>query len=321
MTIFGSQLPRGLGKFVDSAEQIEVVVDMHTRILVEVNWQSDHEAPVLIIIHGLGGDARRSYVLGTADKAWRSGFTVVRMNMRNSGGTEAWTPTLYHAGLTDDLEATVNWLSRVAPGVPLVYCGYSLGGSVTLNALAKWGKRLPEGSAGTVVVSVPMDLHAADVELGRAGINRLYVKYFLRRFQNIWGAKHAVYPDLYPRNGLKEVSTIRDFDEKWTGPNFGYSGADEYYSAAQMVGKLQDVHLRGLVVHAEDDPFVPLTQQAHAALAEHSNLRLLLSEMGGHVGFLGRSPNAEPSGWRDFDRWWAENRVVHAATQFLRMGE
>ena len=98
MTIFGSQLSRGLGEFAAAAEQVEVPVDARTRILAEVNWQADRGAPVLIIVHGLGGDARRSYVLGTADKAWRSGFSVVRMNMRNSAGTEAWTPTLYNAG-------------------------------------------------------------------------------------------------------------------------------------------------------------------------------------------------------------------------------
>ena len=319
MTIFGSQLSRGLGKFVDSAERVEVTVDARTRILIEVNWQPDREAPVLIIVHGLGGDAQRSYVLGTADKAWRSGFTVVRMNMRNSGGTEAWTPTLYNAGLTEDLEATVTWLSRVVPGVPLVYCGFSLGGSVTLNTLAKWGKRLPEGSVGTAVVSVPFDLHAADVELRRPGLNRVYVRYFLRSFRAIWKAKHAAYPDIYPLDGLKTVRTVRDFDEQWTGPNFGYSGADEYYSAAQAVGKLQDIHLPGLVVHAEDDPFVPLTEQARTALADHPTLKLMLSDKGGHVGFLARRPKPEPDGWRDLDGWWAENRVVHAATQFLRM--
>ena len=319
MTIFGSQLSRGLGEFAAAAEQVEVPVDARTRILAEVNWQADRGAPVLIIVHGLGGDARRSYVLGTADKAWRSGFSVVRMNMRNSAGTEAWTPTLYNAGLTEDLEATVHWLGRTVPGVPLVYCGYSLGGSVTLNTLAKWGERLPEGSAGTVVVSVPLDLHAADLALRRPGINRLYVKYFLRSFRAMWKAKHAAYPELYPVDGLATVRSVRDFDEQWTGPNFGYSGADEYYSAAQAVDKLDQIALPGLVVHAEDDPFVPLTQQARLALADHRTLELLLSDKGGHVGFLARRPQAEADGWRDLDGRWAENRVVQAATQFLRM--
>lgn len=319
MTIFGSQLSRGLKAFVEAAERVEIPVDARTRILCEVNWQPDRQAPVLIVIHGLGGDARRSYVLGTAEKAWRSGFSVVRMNMRNSGGTETWTPTLYNAGLTEDLEATVHWLGRTVPGVPLVYAGYSLGGSVVLNTLAKWGARLPEGSAGVAVVSVPWDLHAADVALRRPGINRLYVKYFMRSFRKMWKVKHAHYPEIYPEDGLKGVRTVRDFDEQWTGPSFGYSGADDYYTQAQAVSKLDRIHLPGLVVHAEDDPFVPLTVETRTALVDHPLLELLLSDHGGHVGFLSRRPAAEPDGWRDLDGWWAENRVVQAATQCLRM--
>ena len=64
---------------------------------------------------------------------------------------------------------------------------------------------------------------------------------------------------------------------------------------------------------------VPLTQQARLALADHPTLELLLSDKGGHVGFLARRPQAEADGWRDLDGRWAENRVVQAATQFLRM--
>ncbi len=321
MTIFGSQLSRGLGKFMDAAEKVEVTVDARTRILCEVNWQPDRFAPVLIVIHGRGGDARRSYMVGTAEKAWRSGFSVVRMNMRNSSNTEAWTPTLYNAGLTEDLEATVTWLWRTVPGVPLIFSGFSLGGSVTLNTLAKWGDALPEGSAGTAVVSVPLDLHEADVALRRRGINQLYVKYFMRGFHRMWKHKHAAYPELYPADGLRGVRSVRDFDEKWTGPNFGYTGAEDYYTAASSGSKLEQVKLPGLVVHAEDDPFVPLTIPVRQALADHPRLELLLSDHGGHVGFLSRRPARQADGWRDLDGWWAENRIVQAATQLLRMGE
>lgn len=318
MTIVGSQWGRGLKDFAAQAEAFEVRVSEHTRILVEANWQPQGDAPVLVLVHGLGGDARRSYMLGTAEKAFRRGFHVVRMNMRNSAGTGAWTPTLYNAGLTEDLLATTGWVTERLPSQPIVLGGFSLGGSVILNTLAEWGSAYPQDLRGAVVVSVPFDLHIADVALRRGGMNRLYVKYFMRGFRRLWLEKHAAFPELYPQDGLHGVRTVRDFDEKWTGPSFGYASADDYYASASAIAKLNAIHAPVLAVHAADDPFVPLPEQARAQIENHASCQLLWSRHGGHVGFLARRA-ASNSVWQDADRWWAENRVVQAAHEWVRM--
>ena len=39
---------------------------------------------------------------GLAEKAFAAGFNVVRLNMRNCGGTEHLSHGLYHSGLTAD---------------------------------------------------------------------------------------------------------------------------------------------------------------------------------------------------------------------------
>ena len=45
-------------------------------------------------------------------QALASGCNIVRMNMRNCGGTEALTPTLYHSGLSGDVLAVMRLLHR-----------------------------------------------------------------------------------------------------------------------------------------------------------------------------------------------------------------
>ena len=57
----------------------------------------------LMIVHGLEGSSDSQYVIGTGSKAWQRGWNVVRMNIRNCGGTEKLTPTLYHSGLSEDI--------------------------------------------------------------------------------------------------------------------------------------------------------------------------------------------------------------------------
>ena len=67
-----------------------------------------------------------------------------------------------------------------------------------------------------------------------------------------------------------------------------------------------------LLIHATDDPFVPITDRVREAAARNPLVRLIETPQGGHVGWvaadLGRDAVAE-------DRHWVENRVV----DFLRL--
>ncbi len=64
----------------------------------------------LIIVHGLEGSSNSQYVIGTGSKAWVAGMNVVRMNMRNCGGTEKLGPTLYNSSMSADVAAVARTL-------------------------------------------------------------------------------------------------------------------------------------------------------------------------------------------------------------------
>src|SRR5207244_2358937 len=98
------------------------------------NWQPDRQgALTVVLVHGLEGSTESQYILGTANKAWAAGMNVVRMNMRNCGGTHRLGPTLYHSGLSGDVGAVMraliadDGLSRVA------VAGFSMGGNLVLK--------------------------------------------------------------------------------------------------------------------------------------------------------------------------------------------
>ena len=71
---------------------------------------SPRGALTVILLHGLEGSSDSHYMRGMAEKAWRRGFNVVRLNQRNCGGTEHLTPGLYHSGLTADPLAVMRLL-------------------------------------------------------------------------------------------------------------------------------------------------------------------------------------------------------------------
>ena len=73
--------------------------------------------------------------------------------------------------------------------------------------------------------------------------------------------------------------------------------------------------LRGptLIVASRDDPLVPIAGFEGANRPDPgSAVRLLVTEKGGHVAFIGQRIARGPD-WTDLDRQWAENRIVQFA--------
>src|SRR5207253_9964717 len=102
-------------------------VESGSQVLARCRWQPDRtEHPTLLIWHGMEGSTASSYMLSAADKAFRAGFNVVRVNFRNCGGTEHLSPTLYHGGLTSDLRAVIEELIARDRLSQIYLAGFSL---------------------------------------------------------------------------------------------------------------------------------------------------------------------------------------------------
>src|SRR5438067_12081389 len=126
-TIAGWALPRRI--FLPAPEDRLFSVAPDAQVLCRCHWQRDPERRLtLIVVHGLEGSSESRYVIGTANKAWAAGLNVVRMNMRNCGGTEKLGPTLYHSGLSADVAAVVKTLISQDQLPRIALAGFSMGG-------------------------------------------------------------------------------------------------------------------------------------------------------------------------------------------------
>jgi len=305
-TVFGSLRPlrRGL---LDERRHYEprlVEVEPGARVLLHCRWQAERRsAPTLVILHGLEGSTESPYVLGTGQKAFRAGFNVVAVNMRTCGGTEHLTPTLYHSGLTGDIDRVVRELSE-AEGLPRVYvAGYSMSGNMVLKLAADYGAQAPAALRGVAAVSPSVDLDACAREIERRA-NRVYLASFMRGLRGRMRRKAALHPERYDVRGLRRVRTIRQFDERFTAPHAGYRDASDYYARASSLPHIGRIRTPALVLHAEDDPIIPGHSFRDASFAANPDVLLVVTPAGGHVGFLADAAGTDP------DRRWAESRVV-----------
>jgi len=309
MTIAGAMLPRPLGPFSELAMKEWLQVDEETSILLELNVQPDRTRPLLVMVHGLSGSSQSPYMLGVAQKAFLQGWSVIRVNIRNCGGSEKRTPTLYHAALTDDVEAAFNYIEKEFPFSPIALCGYSLGGSLIAHTVAKWGKAPPVNLKSMVCVSTPFNLVSTSRTMHKGFMNRMYMKKFLLGFMKSMRNKAAEYPELYPQDAAHGYDDFYSFDKQWTAPAFGFDGASDYYDKASAFHVLPQIEVPTLVIHSEDDPLVPYCEPTRQAVEANPKIRLLLAKHGGHCGFFGASA-ATSLTWTDIDRWWAENRLI-----------
>lgn len=278
-------------------------IEPGVQLLGYCRWRDarlDH--PTLIVVHGLEGSSDARYMLGTAAKALRVGFNTIRLNLRNCGNTEHLTPTLYNSGMSGDLLAVVNELIERDNLRNIFLVGYSMSGNIVLKLAGENGHKLADKISGVCAVSPSVDLSACAAAIERRD-NWLYQKSFMRSLHRRIKQKEKLYPDLYDATDIRLIRTIREFDERYTAADGGYKNADDYYARASALPLIKDIRIPTLIVHAQDDPFIPFDSLQHPSIAANPNVVLLSPEHGGHLGFVGADTNGE-------DRFWSENRVV-----------
>ena len=281
------------------------------RVLAHCHWQPDRLArPTLLVLHGLEGSSEAHYVRGIAQKAVDAGFNVIRLNQRNCGGTEHLCDTLYHSGLTSDPVAVLRELMEADGLRALAVAGYSLGGNLALKLAGEFGNACPPGLQAIAAVSPVMDLERCVRALERPA-NAVYQWNFVRNLKARLRRKAMLFPDRFPVAPLARVRTVRDFDEAYTAPHFGFAGASDYYYRASALRVVDRIRVPTLILSAEDDPFVPPAPFRDPAVTGNPHIQVRLSAHGGHCAFLGPRLNGS-------DGYWAEEAVVRFAAAQCR---
>ena len=145
-------------------------------------------------------------------------------------------------------------------------------------------------------VAPPLDLVRCSVLIER---QRFYDAHYARKLVRDVRAHAAHFTDLppicFPR-GL----TLRQFDDLYTAPRWGYADALDYYRQASSLPWVARTPVPTFLLTARDDPFIAV--EPFEALPKAPHIEVHIAPYGGHLGFLGADGQG---GIR-----WAERRVV-----------
>ncbi|HEU5350812.1 MAG TPA: alpha/beta fold hydrolase [Terracidiphilus sp.] len=285
-TIVGNFLPRPESGLRSEPETVVVDPADGSRVLCHCDWQAEPAAHLtLILVHGLEGSSNSRYMRGIGGRARAAGCNVVRMNMRNCGGTEKLTPTLYNSALSGDVGAVVEHFMERRGLRRVALVGYSMGGNLVLKLAGEWGRRAPLCAVAAVCPAIDL---AAGADALHKPSNRVYEWHFLRGLMRRFHRKAALFPAIYETNGVGPVRSLREFDDKIVAPYCGYRDADDYYYRAAAARVVDRIQVPTLVLRALDDPFVRFLPETRGKLLENPHVSMVETAYGGHCAFLSR---------------------------------
>jgi predicted alpha/beta-fold hydrolase len=243
---------------------------------------------------------------GLASKALGAGLNAVLLNQRNCGDTDDLGPGLYHSGLIEDAAFVIRQLADTDGVNRVVVAGYSLGGNLALRLAGTTPPETLPQVKGVCAVSPVLELADCVSALERRS-NIIYHWNFVRHLKRRMRRKNLHYPGRFDLSMLSGIGSVRQFDDVYTAPHFGFGTSANYYQRASAMRVVDRIQVPALVISAEDDPFVPGALFHDPRLTANPHITVVLTKHGGHCGFV------EARKGRTDDGYWAERSIVKFA--------
>ena len=257
---------------------------------LDLDWSSAKEptSRVVLLFHGLEGNAQRHYIMGSAKLLSENGFDVCAVNFRSCSGTPNVAYRSYHSGATEDLNAVLAHVLQKDRYNEVFLMGYSLGGNLVLKYLGE-GNTVPKEVKGGMGISVPCDLKDTCDQL-LSPKNILYANRFKKHLLEKLREKQHRFPDKINPEEIQRIKvTLKDFDDCYTAPAHGFKDALDYYKQCSCQQFLSNIKVPSLIVSAQNDSFLGEACYPTAIAENAKQLYLETPKYGGHVGFWGKN--------------------------------
>jgi uncharacterized protein len=265
---------------------------------LDLDWSRAGHRRLVVISHGLEGSSSRAYVRGMVRAVGRAGYDALAWNYRGCSGEPNRMLRSYHSGASDDLAVVLDHVATLAEHDEVALIGFSLGGNITLKYLGETGDAAHPLVRAGVTFSVPCDLASSAHRLAERA-NAIYMRRFMTTLRAKMRAKASLLPATITLDGIDDVRTFLEFDDRYTAPIHGYRDGPDYWERASSRPLIPGIRRPTLLVNALDDPF--LTPECfpfeEARASEYFHFEA--PAHGGHVGFM-----------EGFGSYWSERRAV-----------
>jgi uncharacterized protein len=239
-----------------------------------------------ILLHGWEGGADSYYMTSLGHSLFAAGVEVVRLNLRDHGGTQHLNRDIFHSCRLAEVCGAVAQLQQQFSQAPWLI-GFSLGGNFMLRVAASGDERLGK-IAGVVAVSPVLHPDSAMRSMEQGW--QVYQRYFVRKWSRSLRRKRELWAGLID-DEIFRLRDLRGMTAAMVARHTEFPDINAYLDGYAITGdRLATLAAPAVILASRDDPIIPVEDLAQ--LAPHPALRVVTTERGGHMGFL-VSPRAE----------------------------
>jgi predicted alpha/beta-fold hydrolase len=304
-TLLNSQGPRKLRarRILKSlaSKTLTLQAEDGTRLLADFDHDVANRSALVILLHGWEGSSRSSYIVTTAARLLAQGFDVLRVNLRDHGGSHHLNQELFNSTRSPEVASALQSFISGHAYEHIFLAGFSLGASFALRIAADAGIEL--GLNASIAVCPPTD--PARAMHAMRGFYA-YERYFFRRWHRSLQRKLQCFPQLDYAAELAAARSLDDLNRMFIPRYTIYDQVDDYFAAYALVGgRLSSMTMPAYLIAAEDDPIIPVDDLKRIDPIE--NLHIETSRHGGHCGFIENLAA----------RSWVETRMLKILEQHL----
>lgn len=254
----------------------------------------------VVLLHGWEGCHDSVYLHSLACTLFDAGYSVLRFNLRDHGGTHHLNPEPFHSARMEEVFGGLRSAQTLlGGGFDLI--GFSLGGNFTLRVALgapEQGLKLGQAIAVNPVIDPRKTTQALDAQ-------RLYLPYFIGKWRKTVAAKHAAWPQGPNYADLLEDRSLLTVSEKFATRYCGFASLDDYYAHYTLrPDRFAPLAVPTTIISSEDDAIIPV-EDIRALEGVSPQLRIELQPHGGHCGYV--------QDWRL--RSWLEPRLLQQLAQ------
>lgn len=262
------------------------------------------EAPLIILIHGLGGDHTSSYLQRLAPRLRAAGNMVWRIDLRGCGMGAEHASRPAHAGISEDIACVVAHANQTFPSRPIRIIGFSLSGNILLKFLGELAtNQLPYPVDGAslqkcLAVAPPVNLRACADNIDRFS-RRIYTQFYLDTLTQQVQKMRSRWPRWARLPDSPAIKTIRQFDARYTAPLNGFASTDDYYSRSSASNLSAHIRTPTTVLIDKHDPIVPYASFSDVEFNQETT-SVITTERGGHMGYFGVDAEGKNIRWMEY---------------------
>jgi len=282
-----STIYSGLVRKVDGVVQERERIHLPDGDYLDLDWSFTNGSSdkVVILLHGLEGNAQRAYITGSAKQFNLNGFDACAVNFRGCSGDSNKLFRSYHSGATEDLDVIIQHLLNFKKYNEIILKGFSLGGNMALKYLGE-DRIVPKEIKALIAVSVPCNLHSSLKQLLQPE-NFMYAKRFKNNLKEKLKKKQKLFPLKITDQDIDNIKTLKDFDDIYTSKAHGFKDAIDYYEKCSSLQFLGNIQVPTLIINAVNDSFLGPECYPINMAEKNKYVHLEIPQSGGHVGFYG----------------------------------